>query len=882
MAAKHADASRPAQARAGSSSLTVWVGIALLCAGIVAAVGWSAWQAREQALATAVHRVSNLSTILKGHTARTLGEIDLLLRLTAEERADRQLRTTSSLVSAALRDPQRVLGIRVLDPRTGDLVQVGGAVPASGPAIDAEALAAHADPARGGLWIGDPVRDPDRDGWVFGMSRRFRDEARALDVIVMAVVDGALFRDAYQQIDVGRSGAVTVFNARMVVLGRQPNGDGQIGRRFAQLGVFRTPNLERREGVYVNDGSAVDGVRRIVAFQRLGEFPLTITAALAVEDVLAAWRRDTLRAAALTPVAILVLVAFGALLDREIRRRSTAETQARQESAVLEATLENMDQGIMMIDENLHVQVFNRRAAELLDLPDEFLATKPHFFEVTRRQFETGDFANADEAFRRWVRSGGLSIVHHSYERERPNGMVLEIRTVPLPGGGAVRTYTDITARKQDQRRIERMANHDELTGLANRARLRERLAEALGACAAAETPVAVLCLDLDQFKTVNDTLGHSTGDALLKAVAERISAETGGRDLVARLGGDEFAILLVGAEARAQAGTLAGRLVDVLSRPFTVDGQVLTVGTSIGIAVAPGDGLEPDGLMKNADLALYKAKGDGRGTFRFFEAAMDREVQTRRVLERDMREALAAGDFALHYQPQLDLASNRIVGFEALVRWHHRERGPVSPADFIPVAEETGLIVPLGEWVLREACREAAAWPKDVRISVNISAVQFRHRNLVQVVMSALAGAGMPPSRLELEITESVLMQESEASVSILHQLRALGVRIAMDDFGTGYSSLSYLRRFPFDKIKIDRSFVRDLTPDSESVAIVRAIVGLGRSLGIATTAEGVETAEQLAIIRSEGCTEMQGYLLSPPRPAREALALITPAAVA
>jgi len=359
-------------------------------------------------------------------------------------------------------------------------------------------------------------------------------------------------------------------------------------------------------------------------------------------------------------------------------------------------------------------------------------------------------------------------------------------------------------------------------------------------------------------------------------------AGETGGRDLVARLGGDEFAILLVGAEARAQAGTLAGRLVDVLSRPFTVDGQVLTVGTSIGIAVAPGDGLEPDGLMKNADLALYKAKGDGRGTFRFFEAAMDREVQTRRVLERDMREALAAGDFALHYQPQLDLASNRIVGFEALVRWHHRERGPVSPADFIPVAEETGLIVPLGEWVLREACREAAAWPKDVRISVNISAVQFRHRNLVQVVMSALAGAGMPPSRLELEITESVLMQESEASVSILHQLRALGVRIAMDDFGTGYSSLSYLRRFPFDKIKIDRSFVRDLTPDSESVAIVRAIVGLGRSLGIATTAEGVETAEQLAIIRSEGCTEMQGYLLSPPRPAREALALITPAAVA
>jgi len=340
---------------------------------------------------------------------------------------------------------------------------------------------------------------------------------------------------------------------------------------------------------------------------------------------------------------------------------------------------------------------------------------------------------------------------------------------------------------------------------------------------------------------------------------------------VVARLGGDEFAILLTGVAEPEAAAALAGRLVETLGRPFMLDGQLINVGASIGIVLAPADGLDPDLLMKNADLALYKAKGDGRGTFRFFERAMDR-----RALELDLREALNAGEFELYFQPLLDLARDRIVSFEALLRWRHPVRGMISPAHFIPVAEDTGLIVPLGEWVLRQACAEAAGWPDEMRVSVNVSAVQFRQRNLVQLVMSALAGSGLEPERLELEITESVLMQESEASVRILHQLRSLGVRIAMDDFGTGYSSLSYLRRFPFDKIKIDRAFVRELSRNPESTAIVRAIVSLGRSLGISTTAEGVETQEQLDIVRAEGCTEVQGYLLSEPKPAREALALL------
>jgi diguanylate cyclase (GGDEF)-like protein len=453
---------------------------------------------------------------------------------------------------------------------------------------------------------------------------------------------------------------------------------------------------------------------------------------------------------------------------------------------------------------------------------------------------------------------------------------VLEIRTVPLANGGAVRTFTDVTARKQAERRVEHMARHDALTGLANRVLFRERLETALSRCAERDEPTAVLCLDLDQFKAVNDTLGHSVGDTLLKEVAARIVAEVRARDVVARLGGDEFAILLAARADAEAAAALAARLVETIGRPFMLDGQLINVGTSIGIALAPVDGLDPDLLMKNADLALYKAKGDGRGTFRFFESAMDKEVQSRRALELDLREALSAGEFELHYQPLADLALDRIVSFEALLRWRHPVHGMISPASFIPIAEDTGLIVPLGEWVLRQACAEAARWPDGVRVSVNVSAVQFRQRNLVGLVMAALAGSGLEPERLELEITESVLMQESEASVRILHQLRSLGVRIAMDDFGTGYSSLSYLRRFPFDKIKIDRAFVKELSRNPESAAIVRAIVGLGRSLGISTTAEGVETQEQLDIVRAEGCTEVQGYLLSAPKPAHEALALL------
>jgi diguanylate cyclase (GGDEF)-like protein len=391
---------------------------------------------------------------------------------------------------------------------------------------------------------------------------------------------------------------------------------------------------------------------------------------------------------------------------------------------------------------------------------------------------------------------------------------------------------------------------------------------------AAGGEAIALFCLDLDNFKNINDTLGHPIGDALLRAVAQRLRSVVGEDDTIARLGGDEFAILQPASNPYA-AEVLAGRVVDVLASPIVIEGHEINTGLSVGIALAPSDGTAADHLMKCADLALYRAKAEGRGLFRFFEPEMDAHIQRRRALEIDLRRALSSGEFHLVYQPLLNLANNALTGMEALLRWNHPDRD-LSPAEFIPVAEETGLIVPLGEWVLRRACAEAAHWPDAIRVAVNLSPVQFRNRGLVTMVTQALAAAGLPATRLEIEITEAALLQKDEMTVAMLHQLRALGVRISMDDFGTGYSSLSYLRSFPFDKIKIDRSFIADIERNGDSEAIIRAIAELGASLGIATTAEGIETPEQLELVRRAGCTEVQGYLLSKPRAAAEVLDLI------
>ncbi|HYS87967.1 MAG TPA: EAL domain-containing protein, partial [Bradyrhizobium sp.] len=435
---------------------------------------------------------------------------------------------------------------------------------------------------------------------------------------------------------------------------------------------------------------------------------------------------------------------------------------------------------------------------------------------------------------------------------------------------GWVATHEDITEQRRSEVKIEYMAHHDSLTDLANRVLLNERLEYALDRTDP-EQMVAVHHLDLDQFKAVNDTFGHPAGDKLLKIVADRLRGLVRETDTIARMGGDEFVIVQSAIADPADATSLAQRVIRLMSEPYDLDGQQAVIGASIGIAVGPGDGSSADKLLRNADLALYRAKGDGRGTFRFFEPAMDLQMQTRRIMEQELRKALPAGEFELYYQPVVNLVSNEISGFEALLRWNHPTKGMIAPATFIPLSEEIGFIVPLGEWVIRQACAAAARWPGELRVAVNISAVQFRSAGLMQVIVGALANSGLDPTRLEIEITETVLLESKETTLDVLHQLRALGVRIAMDDFGTGYSSLTYLQCFPFDKIKIDRSFVKDIAENTGSLNIVRAVAALANGMGMTATAEGVETREQLDRITSEGCTEMQGFLFSQPLPAHE-----------
>src|SRR3954454_1480566 len=487
------------------------------------------------------------------------------------------------------------------------------------------------------------------------------------------------------------------------------------------------------------------------------------------------------------------------------------------------------------------------------------------FWEVDDRVFASGEPIENEEL--------------HTDAHGTTRTIVTCKRLVGLADGTrlVVGVITDVTRYREAEAHIPHLAQHDQLTGLANRALFRERLGRALAAARRRGGPVAVLCLDLDRFKPVNDTLGHPVGDALLRAGAARLLACVREGDTAARLGGDEFAVLQAGAGQPEAAEALARRLVEALSAPYEVLGHQVVVGASVGVALAPGDGRDPDELLTRADMGRFRAKADGRGTFRSFEPGMDARLQARRLLELDLRKALAAGELELHYQPLVDLRTGAVSALEALLRWRHPARGLVPPGEFVPLAEEIGLIVPVGEWVLRRACADAAAWPGGVRVAVNLSAAQFRGRELAAAVVGALAAAGLAPARLELEITETVLLRDGEATLATLRELRALGVRIAMDDFGTGYSSLGYLRSFPSDKIKIDRCFVRDLGASADCEAIVRAVTGLGGSLGIATTAEGVETEEQLERLRAEGCDEAQGFHLGRPMPAAEVVAFLS-----
>jgi len=537
---------------------------------------------------------------------------------------------------------------------------------------------------------------------------------------------------------------------------------------------------------------------------------------------------------------------------------------------LLDTFLNHMSQDVLMFDSDARLVFCNQRYIEMYGLSTEVVTPGSAVRDLLEHRVAVGAFSGNPDDYVVELLEGVAAGKSSNVIVKSADGRVFSIVRNPIAGGGWIATHEDITERQRAEERIVHMARHDGLTDLPNRTMLRERLDHELKRVKRGEC-LAVFCLDLDHFKSVNDTLGHPIGDGLLKVVAERLRRCIREPDTIARLGGDEFAIIMTGMERPTDAAALARRIRDSITKPYHIDGHQIVADISIGISLAPVDATEPDQLLKNADMALYGAKGDGRGMYRFFEPEMDARMKARRDLEMDLRNALVKFEFEVYYQPLVNLQTNEITAFEALLRWNHPTKGVVSPADFIPVAEETGLIVPLGEWVLRRACKETASWPAHIKVAVNLSPSQLKSRNLTQVVNSALAESGMAANRLQLEITESVLMHNTFKTLATLHQLRKLGVQIAMDDFGTGYSSLSYLRSFPFDKIKIDRSFIKDLSNGAEPLAIVNAVAGLARSLNMISTAEGVETQQQMDTLQSLGCTEMQGYLFSHARPAGE-----------
>jgi diguanylate cyclase (GGDEF)-like protein/PAS domain S-box-containing protein len=567
-----------------------------------------------------------------------------------------------------------------------------------------------------------------------------------------------------------------------------------------------------------------------------------------------------------------LLTSFMWASRRQAGKLASANDNYVKQNLRFDAALNNMAQGLLMYDRAGRLIVFNRRFTELFGVPWEKWEPTALGMTVPQSMQLAHDLTNIAEKNQTQIiaelqnildrRTAGRIIV------ERTDGRTFSAFCAPMSDGGFVVTFDDITEQRRTQEQISHMAHYDSLTNLPNRVLFYEKM-ESILARTSQNKGFAVFSLDLDHFKSVNDTLGHPVGDQLLQAAAKRMHSCVRENDIVARLGGDEFAIVLTRFDQPADATSLAKRLIETVSAPYQLGDHQVMVGTSIGIAIAPGDGAEPDLLMKNADLALYRCKADGGNTYRFFEPQMDARMQVRRALELDLRKALVNGEFTLDYQPIVNLKTGRVSTCEALIRWHHPERGLVPPLEFIPIAEETGLIVPIGEWVLRRACADAAEWPGEFTVAVNVSPAQFKSSQLVNTVMKALETSHLPASRLELEITELVLMQDNNTVLDTLHQLRDLGVSIAMDDFGTGYSSLSYLRSFPFDKIKIDQSFIEDLAGNKDSLAILRAVVGIGRSLGIVTTAEGIESQNQLEVLRTEGCTEAQGFFFSRPKSA-------------
>jgi diguanylate cyclase (GGDEF)-like protein len=674
-------------------------------------------------------------------------------------------------------------------------------------------------------------------------------------------IDSEAFEDFFRSMAIPAGDSIGLFHTDGTMLARYPRAEAMLGQNFKASPVHQQILSHSDQGT-IQLESPIDGAGRLASARRLTKFPISIIATTAVDAALADWREQTKLLIAASALAALVIAVILSLIVRQIAR------QYRLSRRQLDTALDNMTQGLMLYDASSRIVLFNRRYVEMYGLSLDVIKPGRLFRDVMKHRKQTGSFHGDDEEFCATVlRNVAEKKLTHTIV-ETKAGRSFQIVNQPLAEGGWVTTHEDITELQRSEQRIKHLAHYDALTDLPNRVLFRDQLDRELRRAGRGEK-FALLYIDIDEFKGINDSLGHPIGDEFLQLLAQRLKNCIREVDFVARLGGDEFAIIQTAVGDLTDVTDLVARLHDAIRQPYNCLGHHIMTDASIGIAIAPADGAEIDQLIKNADLAMYDAKAAGRRTYRFFESQMDSKAKARRELELDLRSAISHSGFELHYQPLVDLATNEVTCFEALLRWQHPERGMISPADFIPVAEETGLVNQIGDWVLATACAEAVKWPNGIKLAVNVSPVQFKSGTLALKVAAALAASGLAANRLELEITEAVLIRDDEAALAVLHQLRAIGVSIALDDFGTGYSSLSYLQRFPFDKIKIDRSFIRDITQMDGSSTIIQAVVNIARSRDMTTTAEGVETQEQLNALRALGCTQMQGYLFSPAVPA-------------
>ncbi len=688
-------------------------------------------------------------------------------------------------------------------------------------------------------------------------------------------IEPANFEKFFASVALGTGAAISMHHRDGTLLARYPHVDDMIGKNFktgaaSQLAVFELPHTTSRLT------SPIDREDRLISSRALTNFPIVIVAATTSTAALADWR---VQIALLIAVAGLSVLAISALLFVVVRKLSqqhrASQQRLRLEKLRLDTAVNNMTQGLLLFNSTQHLVICNQRYIEMYGLSADVIKPGCSFHDVIAHRKQTGSFdSDVDRYVTLVLRDVGQRNV---MVIATPDGRSIQVVNEPTADGGWVATHEDITERRRAEARITHLAHYDALTDLPNRALFHEQLKRELPHATPGQQ-LAVLYIDIDEFKSINDSLGHMIGDELLKSVAVSLGACVRETDFVARLGGDEFAIVQTGVTDAVEVTALVHRIFEAIRTPYECLGHQVTTDASIGIALAPRDGSDLDQILKNADLAMYAAKAAGRRTYRFFKPEMDAEVRARRVLETDLRQAIVGGGgFEVYYQPCLSLQDDSITGCEALLRWRHPERGMISPADFIPIAEETGLINQLGEWVLTTACKEAATWPDNIKLAVNVSPVQFKSGTLALKVIAALAVSGLAASRLELEITEAVLIRDDDAALAVLHQLRDIGVRIALDDFGTGYSSLSYLQRFPFDKIKIDRCFITDLASPEGSSSIVQAVVNIAADRHMTTTAEGVETEQQREALRALGCSEMQGYLFSAPKPAADIRPLLS-----